>query len=143
MEDNQCIVSCYMWQFQCCGDIFKIGDKIEWEVTPSYEINYNVEVEDKTEERISKELYDCHYWYEGCAGGSGILTGTVDSIKAFYCEPKRISDRVTTIGPIMYYKNISTANDFFDSTPEGYKLEYYSVILKDVNYCVIEKNNKI
>ncbi len=43
-----------LWQMECCGDPFKIGDSVDWLVTTSEEIRMPVKVDDL------KFIYEAH-----------------------------------------------------------------------------------
>jgi len=61
------------WQYDCCGEPFKVGDNVTW-ISTAYEDSFDY-LRGKDNKNIQID-----YYYEGCAGGYGILNGKVKKI---------------------------------------------------------------
>ncbi|MCL2125363.1 MAG: hypothetical protein FWH33_05160 [Oscillospiraceae bacterium] len=79
MRIEKCVVSYDDWEMQCCGDPFKIGDRIKWPV-------YKRVDEDNIDTDSALDGVDYIYEAHGMKHPRDMYTliGTVDEIKADY-----------------------------------------------------------
>jgi hypothetical protein len=85
------------WQMDCCGDPFRVGDRIQWEgyVTP------NGFRDDVLGPLLASTVTHAQEHHESDHPGSVALTGTVTGIKAVYCKwvPSAENQRIRVVAP--------------------------------------------
>lgn len=120
---KECIIYYESWQLQCCGDPFKIGDKVEWSCT--------MPIGHKNAHGVVVDFEEEHHGFS-----THSITGTVSKIiveRSEFPKAKREVwyDRAQTIHEEIQYADGWETNKKDNETTE-YTLWGYIVELKDV-----------
>lgn len=133
MHMDKCTVYYEAWQIQCCGDPFKVGERVEWTVLPPDDF--------KNAHGIIIDFQEDHHSFASLA-----LTGTITGIIAERSEFPRGSREVI-------YHKAKTIKEPLDMA-DGWKSDYkdddktqhtfwgYIVILEDVTVSPLVRPNQ-
>lgn len=127
---NEYTVLYEIWQMQCCGQPFRIGDVVEWSV---FVFGKGVVGTDKEIDYI----YDAHYETDE---GLYILRGTVCRIEALFTIYKPSADNpIVQVPDSGFLRNIEKA-DGREKVIDGAIGSDYLVVLKDADIQQSAKN---
>ena len=126
-KGKRCTVFYAVWQMQCCGTPFSVGDKVEWTVLSNNAFNSPVDIG-----KIDY-CYDAHY-----AKGDKVLAfeGRVEEIKILYHKFIPSKDNKSLIAVSGKVSDINYVNGWEDNI-EDMKVVGYVVSLSD---CVLNDN---
>lgn len=118
-----CTVLYEGWQMQCCGQPFRIGDMVRWDV---FAFNETITDIPQTIEYI----YDAHY-----ETSDELLTlqGIVHQINAIYTKYKASTDNPQLLVPVSSLLKSLVKADGNEEEVNGMTFDSYIVVLGDVS----------
>jgi hypothetical protein len=122
--DGEATVCIEHWQMECCGDPFKIGDRVEWTAVKGVPFNDILDVG------------AIDYWYENhfeTDGNVFIITGTVVQITLIYYYYELNTDQKTYFPTSGILAETNQADTCRIDDKDGARFAEYCVKLKDVS----------
>lgn len=122
---NKCVVLYESWQYECCGEDFKVGSKIEWLVMKGEKINLPIKTD------------NIDYYYEAHSTDYKnifVLEGTIKEIKTLYLKYEPSKDNPKLLVPTNGFlsnvntsKNVANKLDNMDFSSYLVYIENYSI----------------
>jgi len=124
-EINKRTVLIQVWEMQCCGTPFKVGDTVEWTVSKCEDENKNF----LAEAGNIDFHYDNHFY-----SSEKILKikGTVTNIRAIYYTYKPISENSKVLIPVSGISVEVESADGWDENIGDNEITSYYVCLENV-----------
>lgn len=125
-----CTVLYEGWQMQCCGQPFKIGDMVKWDIFAFNETLTDIP-------QTIEYIYNAHY---ETSDGLLILQGIVHQINAIYTKYKASADNPQLLVPVSSLLKSLVKADGNEEEVNGMTFDSYIIVLGDVS--IKEVDNK-
>lgn len=125
-----CTVLYEGWQMKCCGQPFKIGDMVKWDIFAFNETLTDIP-------QTIEYIYNAHY---ETSDGLLILQGIVHQINAIYTKYKASADNPQLLVPVSSLLKSLVKADGNEEEVNGMTFDSYIIVLGDVS--IKEVDNK-